>query len=89
MYAQLQEQIGRWQPDPLSPHPLDKWTLFEVETIENGEIVGAPVPITVEIDNAKSQVPSLTLMEYRPKHPVTAAYNKLAAELASVLWGEG
>ena len=85
MFAELRGQIGGHQPDPMHPHPLDSWALFTLTDRETEE--EKPVPITVEIDNAKSLPSPVSLLEYRPKHPVTAAYNQLAAELSAVLWG--
>lgn len=79
MFAMLREQIECHQPNPSNPSNLDNWALFTID--------GDPVPVTVEIDNAKGLEKPLSLLEYRPKHPVSVAYNLLAEELAGVLWG--
>lgn len=84
MFAELQQQIGGHQSDPMHPHPLDHWALFTLADREGQE---KPVPLTVDTDNAKSLPSPLSLLEYRPKHQVTAAYNQLANELSVVLWG--
>lgn len=88
VFAELQELVGAHQPDPTSPQALDNWALFEMEgQSKDGEVIALPVPVTVDIDNAKALPTPLSLLEYRPKSPVSVAYNRLVAELSVVLWG--
>lgn len=79
MFDLLKSQIESHQPNPTNPTGLDNWALFTVD--------GNAVPLTVEIDNAKNLF-QVTLLEYRPNHRVSKAYDVLASEIAAALGGE-